>query len=151
MKKALKITLIIVGVLVVLLVLAGIFAPPIIADAVYKDNFGQRFETYEPTARSVDEFEGLNVEEYTFESDKGQKLAGYKYYRETEPKGVVVLAHGFGGGGHNSYMNIADYFTTCGYVVFAYDATGNDKSEGEEVGGLPVASYANTTYPQVVK
>ena len=137
MKKTLKITLIIAGVIVVLLILAGIFAPPIIADAVYKDNFGQRFETYEPTARSVDEFEGLNVSEYTFESDKGQKLAGYKYYRENEPKGVVVLAHGFGGGGHNSYMNIADYFTACGYVVFAYDATGNDKSEGEEVGGLP--------------
>ena len=119
MKKSLKITLIIVGVLVVLLVLAGIFAPPIIADAVYKDNFGHRFETYEPTARSVDEFEGLNVAEYTFVSDKGQKLAGYKYYRETEPKGVVVLAHGFGGGGHNSYMNVADCFTACGYVVFA--------------------------------
>ena len=98
MKKALKITLIIVGVIVVLLILAGIFAPPIIANAVYKDNFGKRFETYEPTSRSVDEFEGLNVEEYTFESDKGQKLAGYKYYREADPKGVVVLAHGFGGG-----------------------------------------------------
>lgn len=137
MKKVLKITLIIVGVLVVLLALAAIFTPPLIANAVYKDNFGQRFETYEPTARSLDEFEGLHLAECTFESDKGQKLAGYKYYRDNEPKGVVVMAHGFGGGGHNDYMGIADYFTTCGYVVFAYDATGNDKSEGYEVGGLP--------------
>lgn len=137
MKKSLKITLTIVAVLAVLLVLAGIFAPPIIANAVYKDNFGHRFETYEPTARSVDEFEGLNAAEYTFESDKGQKLAGYKYYREADPKGVVVMAHGFGGGGHSDYMGVADYFAACGYIVFAYDATGNDKSEGEEVGGLP--------------
>ena len=137
MKKALKITLIIVGVLALLLALAAIFAPPLIADAVYKDNFGQRFETYAPTARSIDEFEGLQLAECTFESDKGQKLTGYKYYRDNEPKGVVVMAHGFGGGGHNDYMGIADYFSTCGYVVFAYDATGNDKSEGSEVGGLP--------------
>lgn len=137
MKKALKITLIIVGVLAALLVLAAIFAPPLIADAVYRDNFGQRFETYEPTARSIDEFEGLRLAECTFESDKGQKLAGYKYYRDNTPKGVVVMAHGFGGGGHNSYMDIADYFTACGYVVFAYDTTGCDKSEGDEVGGLP--------------
>ncbi len=34
-------------------------------------------------------------------------------------------------------MDIADYFTSCGYVVFAYDATGNDKSGGEAVGGMP--------------
>lgn len=137
MKKALKITLIIVGALAALLILAAIFAPPIIARVVYDDNFGKRFETYKPTARSIDEFEGLNVAEYAFKSDKGQKLAGYKYYRGDDPKGVVVMAHGFGGGGHNDYMVVADYFASCGYVVFAYDATGNDKSEGEEVGGMP--------------
>lgn len=42
-----------------------------------------------------------------------------------------------GGGGHNSYMDVADYFTSNGYLVFAYDATGNDKSEGDSVEGLP--------------
>ncbi len=136
MNKTLKITLVIVAAAIFLLVAAALFLPKIIASAVYKDNFEQRFETYEPMARSLDEFDGLRVSEYTFKSDKGQKLAGYKYYRDTEQKGAIVIAHGFGGGGHNSYMDIADYFTSCGYVVFAYDATGNDKS-GEAVGGMP--------------
>lgn len=137
MNKTLKITLVIAGAAIFLLVAAALFLPKIIASAVYNDNFEQRFETYEPMARSLDEFDGLRVSEYTFKSDKGQKLAGYKYYRDTEPKGAIVIAHGFGGGGHNSYMDIADYFTSCGYVVFAYDATGNDKSGGEAVGGMP--------------
>lgn len=137
MNKTLKITLVIVAAAIFLLVAAALFLPKIIASAVYKDNFEQRFETYEPMARSLDEFDGLRVSEYTFKSDKGQKLAGYKYYRDTEQKGAIVIAHGFGGGGHNSYMDIADYFTSCGYVVFAYDATGNDKSGGEAVGGMP--------------
>ncbi len=137
MNKTLKITLVIVAAAIFLLVAAALFLPKIIASAVYKDNFEQRFETYEPMARSLDEFDGLRVSEYTFKSDKGQKLAGYKYYRDTEQKGAIVIAHGFGGGGHNSYMDIADYFTSCGSVVFAYDATGNDKSGGEAVGGMP--------------
>ncbi len=51
--------------------------------------------------------------------------------------GIIVMAHGFGGGGHNSYMDCANYFAHHGYFVFAYDVTGNDESEGEGVGGLP--------------
>lgn len=51
--------------------------------------------------------------------------------------GIIIMAHGFGGGGHNSYMDCADYFVNHGYLVFAYDATGNDESGGEGVGGLP--------------
>ncbi len=50
---------------------------------------------------------------------------------------AVIKMHGFGGGGHNSYMSCADYFAHHGYFVFAYDATGNDESEGKGVGGLP--------------
>lgn len=137
MKKTFKIVLIIIATVIFLLATAALLLPKIIASAVYRDNFEQRFETYEPTARSLDEFDGLLLKEYAFESDKGQKLAGYKYYRDIEPKGTVVIAHGFGGGGHNSYMDIADYFTSCGYIAFAYDATGNDKSGGEAVGGMP--------------
>ena len=91
-----------------------------------------------PMARSVDEFDGLNVKRYTFSSDQGQNLVGYQYYKTLEnTKGVVVISHGLGGGGHNSYMDVADFFTSNGYVVFAYDATGNDESEGSSVKGLP--------------
>ena len=105
---------------------------------IYEDNFGDRYETYAPMARSVDEFDGLNVKRYTFSSDQGQKLVGYQYYKTLEnTKGVVVISHGLGGGGHNSYMDVADFFTSNGYVVFAYDATGNDESEGSSLETSP--------------
>ncbi len=111
---------------------------PAMTILVYQDNFGSRFETADWMAYSVNEFDGLRVKECTFPSNHGQLLAGYHYTKENqEVKGVLVIAHGFGGGGHNSYMDIADYFTSNGYLVFAYDATGNDKSEGSSVEGLP--------------
>lgn len=111
---------------------------PVATIIIYNANFGGRFETARWAAYSVDDFDGLKVMENTFPSNNGQLLAGYHYSKENQQiKGVVVLAHGFGGGGHNTYMNIADYFTSNGYLVFAYDATGNDKSEGSSVEGLP--------------
>lgn len=128
---------IVIIVSIVLIVL--LFVIPFgIAAMIYESNFGERYETYGPMARNMEEFEGLKVKEYTFTSNQGQKLAGYKYYKELEIiKGVVIIAHGLGGGGHNSYMDVADYMTRNGYVVFAYDATGNDKSEGRSVRGIP--------------
>jgi len=111
---------------------------PAVTVAVYQDNFGGRFETAPWLAFSESDFPGLRVEECTFPSNHGQRLAGYCYSKEhQEAKGVVVIAHGLGGGGCNSYMNIADYFTSNGYLAFAYDATGNDRSEGGAVEGLP--------------
>ena len=138
LKKIAKIILIVLGVILILIIIAALILPKPLAMSVYNDNFGVRFTTYEPLAWELEDFEGLMRDKHTFESDKGQVLTGYKYYRNnTEVKGLVVIAHGFGGGGHRSYMNIADYFASNGYVVFAYDATGNDESEGEAVGGLP--------------
>lgn len=138
LKKPIKILLIILGIIIVLLIAAALILPKPMAMAVYNDNFGKRFTTYEPLAWSIEDFDDLKRDKYTFESDKGQLLTGYRYYKEnSEIKGVVVIAHGFGGGGHRSYMNIAEYFASNGYAVFAYDATGNDESEGDAVGGLP--------------
>ncbi|MEE1219516.1 MAG: alpha/beta fold hydrolase [Ruminococcus sp.] len=105
--------------------------------SIYNDNFNNRFETYKPYMYSVDDFEGLERTQHKFKSDKGQMLTGYMYSSDESEKGVVVLAHGFGSGGHNRYMDVANYFAQNGYYVFAYDATGNDESEGDAVGGLP--------------
>jgi len=128
----------IIIILSIVLIIILLIIPFGLSVMIYEDNFGDRYETYAPMARSIDEFEGLNLQRYTFTSDQGQQLAGYKYYRDLENiKGVVVIAHGLGGGGHNSYMDVADYFTLNEYVVFAYDATGNDESEGSSVTGIP--------------
>ena len=135
LKSKRKIALITVSCILIAIVFVVM---PVLTVIIYNDNFGERYETAEWMAFSIDEFEGLKVTECSFPSNNGQMLAGYQYFKEDQPcKGVVVLAHGLGGGGHNTYMDVADYFTSNGYLVFCYDATGNDKSEGDSVEGLP--------------
>jgi len=111
---------------------------PILSVLIYNSNFNSRFETASWQSFSVDDFEGLEVERSDFQVDDGLTLAGYKYSKaDQDVKGLVVISHGLGGGGHNSYMPFIDYFTSNGYYVFAYDARGNDNSEGDCVEGLP--------------
>ena len=105
--------------------------------SIYKENFDNRFETYEPFMFYIDDFDGLERVGYDFDSNNGQKLKGYMYSSGENQRAIIVLAHGLGGGGHNSYMDCINYFAQNGYFVFAYDATGNDESEGEGVGGIP--------------
>lgn len=104
---------------------------------IYNGNFDKRFESYEPLMLYLDDFDGLQRTQYKFSSDKGQILTGYMYSQGESQHGIIIMAHGLGGGGHNSYMDCADYFARHGYYVFAYDATGNDESGGEGIGGLP--------------
>ncbi len=109
---------------------------PVTSIAVYESIFGTRYETVSWMAFSPEDYEGLQVERSDFPSGN-VTLAGYQYSKAAEKiKGVVVIAHGLGGGGHNTYMPFVDYFTSNGYDVFAYDARGNDNSGGE-VEGIP--------------
>ncbi len=120
--------------IVPILLIAGDWALTV---TVYNENFNKRFESYEPLMLHIDDFDGLQCTQYQFSSDKGQTLTGYLYSSGENQRGIIIMAHGFGGGGFNSYMDCADYFARHGYYVFAYDATGNDESEGDGVGGLP--------------
>lgn len=126
-------------IIVVTVLLFVLFIIPIsLAAVIYESNFGDRYEAYTPMARSLSEFPDLKADRYIFSSNKGQELVGYKYYKEYEThKGLVIMAHGLGGGGHKLYLGVTDYFASNGYVVFAYDATGNDESEGSSVRGMP--------------
>ncbi len=110
---------------------------PMMTVIIYEIIFGSRYETPSWMEFSIEEFEGLQMERSDFESN-GIKLAGYKYYKNIHDiKGVVIISHGMGGGGQNAYMPFTDFFTSRGYYVFAYDACGNDNSEGDSVEGLP--------------
>lgn len=132
-KKTGKIVLIAVGVTALILVIALAVGSVVL----YKSNFSEHLETPPWLVFAPGDFDGLRMEQCYFPSDNGQMLAGYRYSKaEQNVKGLVVLAHGLGAG-QNQYMNVADYFTSHGYLVFAYDCTGNDSSEGKGVGGLP--------------
>lgn len=64
-------------------------------------------------------------------------LQGYVYGQNQE-QGVVVVAHGLGGGA-DSYLPRITYFVDQGWRVFAYDKTGSFDSEGETTKGYQQA------------
>lgn len=68
-----------------------------------------------------------------FKSSKHQ-LTGYIYGSEND-KGIVVIAHGLGGGAE-SYIEETVYFVDKGWRVFTYDCTGSYMSEGDGTIGL---------------
>lgn len=116
----------------------GLILPTGISYLLYQSVFGVRYQTPYAKMNHVYDFDGLNRDKYEITSDKGQKLTAYNYYTDKEDvKGIIIMAHGIGGGGHNSYMSIANDFAQAGYYAFAYDVTGNDESEGTSVKGLP--------------
>jgi alpha-beta hydrolase superfamily lysophospholipase len=65
------------------------------------------------------------------------RLQGYMYGLAHE-QGLVVVAHGIGGGA-DSYLPQIAYFVDQGWRVFAYDATGSFDSEGKTTKGFPQA------------
>lgn len=120
------------------LLIIFLVAPFTVGAILYNSVFNVRYETPEYLKFYLDDFDGLKADKHEFTSNDGTKLVGYRYYVDSiKAQGVVVIAHGFGGGGHNSYMDVAYYFAQHGYDVFAYDATGNDESEGKGVNGIP--------------
>lgn len=131
MRKKKKI--IIISIIIILLLI-----PLFISIFLYEQNFNKRFETNEYFKYELNDFENLKRTKDEFASNDGQLLVGYKYYKDdiVGAKGLIVISHGLGGGGHNRYMNYIDYFTSNNYLVFAYDNTGNDESEGNSVNGL---------------
>ena len=112
----------------------------LVARSVYNGRFNFRCTTSQSDAFDISEFETLANTRYVFKSKQGHQLVGYLYEQtdpELLPKGVIVFAHGLGAGGQNGYMDTFHYLTRQGYYVFAYDATANDESEGDVIGGLP--------------
>ena len=126
----------IIAAVVIVLLLTAVIGWGLFSVSVYRDNFDRRFESYEPLLLSTDDFDGLARMQYQFASDKGQLLTGYYYTSTENTVAICVIAHGLGAG-HNSYMDIADYFAQNCYAVFAYDATGCDESGGDGLGGVP--------------
>lgn len=122
-------------VLLVLVIAFGLVIPYGIDSCVYYVNY-RSYDTKAPWNRTIGEFPGLRVEKCSFMSNNGNRLAGYRYYRKgLKPKGIVVISQGLGVGGQRIYMDTASYLTKHGYMVFAFDSTGVDESEGKSING----------------
>ncbi len=110
------------------------------AVSIYTASFNYRCETPESKAFSMEDFPTLKREKHSFETMQGHKLVGYLYEScndDVDERALIIFAHGLGGGGQSGYMDIFNYLAQSGFYIFAYDATANDESEGETIGGLP--------------
>ena len=85
---------------------------------------------------SADDFEGLAVEDFSFTSSRGHVLSGaFYFYPNPRSDRLVILEHGMGNG-HQGYFREIEHIARQGYLVYSYDHTGCNKSEGEHIHGL---------------
>lgn len=104
---------------------------------VYDGQF-PRYDRHDDTITARLRYADLEVEYprelVSFNSGKN-RLQGY-VYGSNHDMGLVVVAHGLGGGA-DSYLPQITYFVDQGWRVFAYDATGSFDSEGKTTRGFP--------------
>ena len=81
-----------------------------------------------------EDFPDLKAEPVSFTSDRGQRLRGAVYTCQgvENPAGLVIFAHGMGGG-HLSYTTEIHTLARAGFKVLAYDNTGTMASEGKSL------------------
>ena len=84
------------------------------------------------------DFPYLEADPVTFKSAKQVTLKGFFYYYDRPEKhlGLIILPHGIGAG-HHAYMHLIEVFCHQGYIVFSYDNTGCELSEGKGIKGVP--------------
>ena len=120
----------------------------------YNKIFGTRLdETSSCYEYIIGKYPDFLRKQVTFASNQGQQLNGYFYYRSKEVKGVIIFVHGLGAG-HQEYLGEIEYLSRNGYLIFSYDGTGINDSQGEKLVGLlqsPIDLKYAITYLSGVK
>lgn len=107
----------------------------IVVSALMRENFSRgEYPEYTTSYRYDHYAADYPREEVSFMSGRNT-LKGWIYGADND-KGLVVVAHGIGGG-HENYIDEIVWFADKGWRVFAYDATGSCESEGDGTMGLP--------------
>ena len=95
--------------------------------SLYSLNFGGRITT----PRTITSQEARITHFYS-----GQNRLTAYIFGEDNHNGLIVIAHGLGGGAVN-YLREITFFVDNGWRVFAFDKTGSHNSEGRGTRGLP--------------
>jgi alpha-beta hydrolase superfamily lysophospholipase len=134
-----KSTIKLVGMSIVGFILLFSIISMIIVMFIYNGQF-PRYDRHDTTVTAGLRYEDLKAQYprslVNFKSGDN-RLQGYVYGQDQE-QGLVVVAHGIGGGA-DSYLSQITYFVDEGWRVFAYDATGSFDSEGKTTKGFPQA------------
>lgn len=115
---------------------------PVVATAVmYSNTFGKRINFDNKYFEYIQRYnKKIKRNPINFKSNKGQTLKGYFYRSESQvkPKALIIYAHGMGVN-HENYISEINYLVESNYVVFSYDNTGVNSSEGKNIKGLTQA------------
>ena len=120
-------------------------APYALTDIAYKKIFYKRTMSSPIQSFINDDFPNLIADKVSFKTNKN-KLTGYYYhYKKYTDAKIIIFVHGYGNG-HHRYLDIINYLTSKGFLVFSYDLTSFDESDGDGIFGFPQAiidlSYA---------
>lgn len=77
--------------------------------------------------------EGVNSQTLSVTGTHGNKIVYDVHHPDSDPVGVVVIAHGLGEHARR-YQHVAERLTDLGYVVVAPDHAGHGRSDGKRLG-----------------
>ncbi len=126
---------------IIILVVILFIVPMIITIVTYNYHFNKRINHdnnyYEYLTFNNPNFTKTEV---SFLSNENQRLYGSFYYDKNiiNPKGLIIWVHGMGVS-HENYLAEIEWFTKEDYLVFSYDNTGVENSEGKSLKGLTQA------------
>lgn len=111
----------------------------VVTKIIYDGQF-PRYERHDETVSAILRYADLeaNYPRQLVDFKSGDNLLKGYIYGSDNSQGLVVVAHGLGGGA-DSYLPQITYFIDHGWRVFAYDATGSFDSEGKTTKGFPQA------------
>ncbi|MFH5881335.1 alpha/beta hydrolase family protein [Liberiplasma polymorphum] len=126
-----------IGIILTSIVLLFVVVSGVLTKITYDQSF-PRYNRHDETINAFIRYSDIE-EDYertlvNFDSN-GNSLQGY-IYPNSEALGLVVIAHGIGGGA-DSYLAYTKWFLDNGWAVFSYDATGSFDSEGKTTKGFP--------------
>ncbi|MCL2187241.1 MAG: alpha/beta fold hydrolase [Defluviitaleaceae bacterium] len=121
--------------MIITVVLVLLAVPMVVTVFIYNQTFGRRAER--PALSTKLRYEDVeNVPRTITHFYSGaNKLTAY-IYGEDNDRGLVVIAHGLGGGAEY-YFPETLFFVENGWRVFKFDKTGSHASEGRGTRGLP--------------
>lgn len=128
-----------IGAIFVYVILGLTVVVPLAVTQGIMDIYFKKRVTRSSYAKTELDYEGL-VKEPKYFSNSIHKLGGGLFRNENikEYRGVIIVSHGIGCSLY-SYIQVIDYFTRKGWLVFGFDMSGCDSSEGSGMVGLQQA------------
>lgn len=105
--------------------------PPVIVEGLFLNVLYKHLYTDPFHYFNKDAYPNLIKEPVRFATNDNNMLSGaFYHYDKFDDKKVIIFAHGYGNG-HLRYIDIINYLAKAGFLVFAYNATGFDDSDGK--------------------